>query len=336
MEWINKMNGAIDYIEANITGKVDYEKAAGIACCSLSRFQNMFLFITDITPSEYVRRRRMVLSANELTNSDIKIIDLSFKYGYESPEAFTRSFKAFHGVAPSEVRKSGKYIDYSRISFKINIIGGHFNMEKTIEMEAYKGILFKIEIIELPETLKFAGLSSEGLPNFQNINAYCQKYRTLMAEKYPPYAEIGISTDISNANNRGWDYIFGCQVDSIDDLPDGLVGLDTGLTKFACLDFRVQPGVDLLGNENGGGEGMQMAGEYLVNEWIPKNKDIVYGYNPDNHWFYIKKSEKNYRTVNILNKGSGIKESFNFSAWIEIYKDPNSADKEMCFYIPLR
>ena len=73
MEWLNKMNSAIDYIEMNITEKIDYAEAAGIACCSLARFQNMFLFITDITPSEYARRRRMVLSADELINSDIKI-----------------------------------------------------------------------------------------------------------------------------------------------------------------------------------------------------------------------------------------------------------------------
>jgi len=128
MEWLNKMNDAIDYIEANINEKIDYTQAASIACCSLSRFQNMFLFIVGITPSEYVRRRRMALSANELINDSVKIIDLSFKYGYESPAAFTRSFKAFHGLSPSAVRKFNKYIDYSRISFQMKIIGG-FNMD---------------------------------------------------------------------------------------------------------------------------------------------------------------------------------------------------------------
>ena len=338
MEWLNKMSSAIDYIEANLTEKIDYANAASIACCSLSRFQNMFLFITDITPSEYVRRRRMALSAHELMNSDIKIIDLALKYGYESPEAFTRSFKAFHGVSPSEVRKSGEYIDYPRISFQIKISGGHFSMDKTKnpQMEAYKGILFKMEIIELPQTLKFAGLSSEGLPNFQNINEYCEKYRASMSEKYSPYTEIGIIIDISKANDREWAYIFGCQVDSFDSLPKGLIGVDTELTRFACLDFRVQPGVDLLGGSDGGGEGMQMAGEYLVNEWIPKNKDIVYGYNPDNHWFYVNKSEKDYRAVNVLNEGDGLGESYRFASWIEVYKKPHSAHVEMSFYIPLK
>jgi thiamine kinase-like enzyme len=79
MEWLDKMNNAIDYIEANIIEKVDYLQAANIACCSLSRFQNMFLFITDITPAEYVRRRRMALSAYELINNNVKSLSEKFK-----------------------------------------------------------------------------------------------------------------------------------------------------------------------------------------------------------------------------------------------------------------
>jgi len=148
MEWLSRMNSAVDYIEANITEKVDYVQAANIACCSLSRFQNMFIFITEITPSEYVRRRRMALSAYELINSGVKIIDLSYKYGYESHAAFTRSFKAFHGLSPSEARKCKKFVDYPRISFQMKIIGGHFAMDK------YKQILqtrFGVKCDEIAE-----------------------------------------------------------------------------------------------------------------------------------------------------------------------------------------
>ena len=141
MNWQNEMNNAINYIEANITKKIDYSKAASIACCSLSRFQNIFMFFTGITPLEYVRKRRMALSAGELINSNIKIIDLSFKYGYDSPEAFTRSFKAFHGVSPSAARKLSQYIDYPPISFQIKVIGGHFSMETKLE---------RIEFINIP------------------------------------------------------------------------------------------------------------------------------------------------------------------------------------------
>lgn len=128
MEWLDKMNDAIRYIESHIEEKIDYTKVANIACCSLSRFQRMFTFVTDISISEYIRRRRMSLSAGELLNSDIKIIELALKYGYESPEAFTRAFQAFHGVNPTGVRKFGIYNNFSPITFQISINGGNFNM----------------------------------------------------------------------------------------------------------------------------------------------------------------------------------------------------------------
>lgn len=128
MEWLEKMNDAINYIEAHIEEKINYLKAAEIACCSLSRFQRMFSFATDITLAEYVRYRRMSLAAKDLLNSDIKIIELSQKYNYDSPEAFTRAFQAFHGVAPTIARKFGIYKDYPRISFQIRINGGDYNM----------------------------------------------------------------------------------------------------------------------------------------------------------------------------------------------------------------
>ena len=331
MEWLSKMNSVIDYIETNIAGKIDYETAASIACYSLSRFQSMFMFITDITLSEYVRKRRMALSAEELIKNKSKIIDLAFKYGYESPEAFTRSFKAFHGISPMAARKYGKYIDYPRISFQLKITGGHFTMETT-QFEMYKDILIKMEIIELSDTLKLAGLTSEGLPNFQNIDIFHEKYKPLMADRHTPYTEVGIS---SNICKNGW-YTFGCQVDSIDDLPNGLIGFDTGLRRFACLTFRVQPGGDLVGDDDGPGEGMNLANEYLTNEWIPKNKDIMYNYQfrDNHHVFEIKKAEKEYRLVNLPTEE--VEDCYYLTYWIEVYKTNIQDDPEMCFYIPLK
>ncbi|OPJ60339.1 helix-turn-helix transcriptional regulator [Clostridium oryzae] len=128
MEWSERMNEAINYIEAHIEEKINHLAVAEIACCSLSRFQRMFYFVTDVTLAEYVRCRRMSLAANDLLNSDIKIIELAQKYNYESPEAFTRAFQTFHGVPPTITRKLGIYTDYPRISFQIKINGGNFNL----------------------------------------------------------------------------------------------------------------------------------------------------------------------------------------------------------------
>jgi AraC family transcriptional regulator len=128
VEWLDKMNDAISYIEAHIEEKISLAEAARIACCSISRFQRMFAFAIDVTITEYVRCRRMSLAACELLNSDIKVLDLALKYGYESPEAFTRAFQAFHGVTLSSVRKLGIHSKYPRISFQITMNGGCFNM----------------------------------------------------------------------------------------------------------------------------------------------------------------------------------------------------------------
>ena len=329
MEWLGKLNEAMEYVESNITNEVDYAQAAALACCSLRKFQNMFMFITDITLAEYVRRRKMALSAAELISSNVKIIDLSYKYGYESPDAFTRSFKAFHGISPSDVRKFNKYIDYPRLSFEIKIIGGHYTMNDT-KMEVYKDILIKMEIIELPDTLKFAGVTNEKYEGFKNINAYNKNFKTLMKERQAEYVEMGLS---SNICPHSW-YAFGCRVDSIDGLPDGMVGLDTGLKKFACLTFRVQPNADLLGDAEGGGDGMKRAGEYLNKVWIPKNTKLLYDNNMEHGSCTVLKQDADFRITNIPEQVAA--ESYRLVGAIEYYKNIDmKKEPEMCFYLPL-
>lgn len=107
MDRIEQMNASIDYIENHITEEIEVKQAAKIAACSIFDYQRMFSFITGSSLSDYIRRRRLSLAAMELQNSKVKIIDLSLKYGYQSPDAFTRSFQKLHGMTPTEARKSG-------------------------------------------------------------------------------------------------------------------------------------------------------------------------------------------------------------------------------------
>ncbi len=139
MEWLKNMNNAIDYIESNLQDKMDYEKVAQVACCSVYHFQRMFSFITNVPLSEYVRRRKMTLAAFELQNSNIKIVDLALKYGYDSPEAFTRAFQLLHGITPTLARKLGMNIKaYPRISFQISIKGASEMNYKIVKKEAFQ------------------------------------------------------------------------------------------------------------------------------------------------------------------------------------------------------
>lgn len=125
MDWIDRMNSAIDYIETNLADEIDLTKAAQAACCSEYHFTRMFSFIADMPLNEYIRRRRLTLAGFELKNSDIKIIDLAYKYGYDSPNSFTRAFQLMHGVTPSEARTPGVELKaFAPISFLITIKGG--------------------------------------------------------------------------------------------------------------------------------------------------------------------------------------------------------------------
>lgn len=124
MDWLERMNNAMDYIEAHLADDISIDDIAKIACCSTYHFQRMFPFITGITLSEYIRRRRLTLAAFELQTTDAKVIDIAMKYGYQSPEAFARAFKNLHGIMPISARDKGVVLKaYPRMSFHISIQG---------------------------------------------------------------------------------------------------------------------------------------------------------------------------------------------------------------------
>ncbi len=124
MGWLERMNQVLAYIEENLQGEVDLLTAARIACQSPSGLQRFFSIVADVSLSEYIRRRRLTMAAFELTHSDIKIIDLALKYGYDSPEAFARAFGILHGVSPSAARGEGVHLKaYPRLSFLLTLKG---------------------------------------------------------------------------------------------------------------------------------------------------------------------------------------------------------------------
>ena len=124
MEWIERLNGAVDYIEEHLTEDIDYEQVARVACCSSYHFQRMFSYMASVSLGEYIRRRRMSLAAVDLQGSEDKIVDIALKFGYGSPTAFNRAFQTVHGIAPSLVRDGGVSVkSFPPISFKITVKG---------------------------------------------------------------------------------------------------------------------------------------------------------------------------------------------------------------------
>lgn len=136
MNMLKQLNDAVDYIERNLCGKPDIDKAASIACVTADSFGRFFSYMTGMTVNEYIRRRRLTLAAYELQQNDPRIIDIAVKYGYESADAFTKAFSKQHGVTPTQARKcTGSLSVYSPVSFYITIKGAQKMDFRIVEME---------------------------------------------------------------------------------------------------------------------------------------------------------------------------------------------------------
>lgn len=132
-------NDVIDRIEKNIGNQIDYDELARGMGISVFHFQRLFSLLTGVPIGEYIRCRRMTLAGFDIQNSNIKIIDIAFKYGYESHSSFSRAFQVFHGVTPTDVRKKGKEVRiYSPIHLNISIRGNDIIGFRIAKIKAYQ------------------------------------------------------------------------------------------------------------------------------------------------------------------------------------------------------
>lgn len=134
MDWITGIQNAINYIEDHLTEELDYGQIARESFSSLFHFQRVFSILCGYTLGEYIRNRRLTLAGAELAAGHGKVIDLAYKYGYESPESFSKAFQKFHGITPSQARGSGAMLkSFSRLSIKVSLEGGsmmHYRLEE--------------------------------------------------------------------------------------------------------------------------------------------------------------------------------------------------------------
>ena len=138
MKELQRMLDSIKYIENNLEHDLCIDDIALIACMSKFHFQRMFSMLTGYAVSEYIRNRRITLAVQELMNPTTKVIDVAFKYGYESPESFTKAFRKIHNISPSEVKKYHQPLKaYPRISFQIQLKGDVEMDYKIVEKDAF-------------------------------------------------------------------------------------------------------------------------------------------------------------------------------------------------------
>ena len=202
MDWITGMQKAIDYIEANLTEEIDYEKVAAESFSSSYHFQRVFSILCGYTLGEYIRLRRLSLAGAELANDKEKVIDIALKYGYDSPDSFAKAFQKFHGITPSQARADGSMLkSFSRLSIKISLEGGSI-MNYRIEE--------KDEMILTGYKRRFSGIPGERMEQEKEMYV---KTRPLQ------YILQGLSGDvvnnfdiITNIDDEGYDFYIASQL----------------------------------------------------------------------------------------------------------------------------
>ncbi|MCX4379363.1 MAG: AraC family transcriptional regulator [Lachnospiraceae bacterium] len=281
MEWIERLNKSINYIEEHITEEISYDELAQIACCSTYHFQRMFTYIAGVSLSEYIRRRKMSLAAVDLQGSNEKIIDISLKYGYSSPTAFNRAFQSIHGVAPSALKNEGVSIkSFPPITFKFTVKGVE-ELNYRIETKP----AFRIVGKSYPLNKEIEQNFLEVPQMWQNavMDGTIKKIIALMNSQ--PQGVLGVS---ACNDNEKWKYYIA--VSSTADI-------DTSLEEYivpGCM-WAIFPG-------GGTGKSIQELEKRIVTEWLPtsgyeftEGPDIEVYFNPDPNntqyevWIPIKK-----------------------------------------------
>ncbi|OFV69557.1 transposon Tn10 TetD protein [Acetobacterium wieringae] len=157
MDSLSSMNNALTYIESHLTEVIDFKVLSKIALCSEYHFKRMFSFLSGISLSEYIRRRRLTLAALELKDSNLRIIDIAMKYEYGSADSFSRAFYSVHGILPSEARNESAQIKaFPRMTFQLSIQGGCEMNYRIVEKEPFRLVGYKKRV-----PMVFSGVNPE-------------------------------------------------------------------------------------------------------------------------------------------------------------------------------
>ncbi len=266
MEWVEKLNQSMNYIEEHLTGEIDYEQLGRIACCSTYHYQRMFTYMAGITLAEYIRRRKMSLAAVDLQGGDERIIDIAEKYGYHSPTAFNRAFQSFHGIAPSSVKEEGVSVkSFSPIVFKIAVKGA---TEMNYRIETKEA--FRIIGVSAP-------LDKEIENNFMvvpkmwqdlSVNGTIQKLAGMMDT--PPMGLLGVS---ACNDEEQWRYF---------------IAVSSTKTSGEFEEYTVPASTWAIFSGRGTNQSIQELERRIITEWLPTSgyeyanaPDIEVYLNPD-------------------------------------------------------
>ncbi|WP_025026082.1 AraC family transcriptional regulator [Caldalkalibacillus mannanilyticus] len=254
MDSLENMNKALSYIEENLTNGIDYREMARIACCSEYHFKRMFSFLSGVTLSEYIRRRRLTLAAFDLKSRDVRVIDVAIKYGYQSPDSFARAFQLLHGVTPTEARNQGYSLKaYPRMTFQLSIKGGTEMKYRIEEKEAFRVVGLKKRIKLVP-----TGSNPEIVEMWETISEETSN-QIMGLSNLEPFGVINVCANFSEERSEQGELDFYIAAATTKPCPNNLESLD--ISAFTWAVFEVE----------GEWEEVQDTWSRIYSEWFPSS-----------------------------------------------------------------
>lgn len=247
MRWMECIGEAITYIEDNITQELTIESIAKKALISPFYFQKGFAMLCGFTVSEYIRCRRLALAGSELVATDEKIIDIAIKYGYDSPDSFTKSFTRFHGATPTAVRKSGAMVkSFAPLKIKFVLEGGYSMDYKIIKKDAFT-VIGLSRVFQYENAMEMVPKMWAEFNKSEKGGEICSTY--------------GINIDESMSGNE-FEYLIADNYNAAMDIPEGFV--TKIIPNYTWAVFTCKGAMP---------QSMQDVNKKIFSEWLPNCKD---------------------------------------------------------------
>lgn len=254
MNWSESISRAIEYIENNLTNDITVEKIAKHLYISPFYFQKGFSMLCGYSIGEYIRNRKLSAAAYELLHTDKRIIDIAIKYGYDSPDSFTKAFTRFHGSTPTSVRRGGKIKEFAPLKINIMLKGGYTMEYKIEEKEAFK-------VVGLKGSFKYETANQE-IPKL-----WKKFFMKNVFNKIEPKYAVNIDSDMGG---NVFDYVIGDVHHATRKVSKDFQIIE--IPKFTWVIFSCVGPASIK---------MQEMNERIFKEWLPNSNEyeIAAGYN---------------------------------------------------------
>lgn len=216
------MQTALEEIEKQLADRLDLALAARRAGMSEYHLKRSFSLLTGRSLSDYIRERRLTLAAMDLRRGE-KVLDTALRYGYESPDSFSRAFARFHGLPPSEVRRSDVRLNAcTPYHIKLSLEGGSMLDYRIVRKDGFTLLGYRRRFAGTPE-------SEERFTQEEQLFVSTRAYQWMLrgiSDDTDPNREYVVLDQIGDEQ---YDFWYGCipQAWSLEHLYDeSVTGID--------------------------------------------------------------------------------------------------------------